>query len=261
MNQSKNLEILLRSLRLPTMLREKEPTSRTAEKEGWSYFHYLQALCEQEVNERARRRIERNLKISNLPDGKTMETFDQKKLSPQTRRQLSTLLEGSFVERAENILAFGLPGRGKTHLLSAIAREMIVQKGYQAKFYSTYGLVQMLLRAKKELMLDTLLKKLDKFDVIVLDDIGYVQQDRAEMEVLFTFLSERYERRSLMITSNLVFSQWDKIFKDPMTTAAAIDRLIHHSIILELNMNSHRMEEANKNRKKSDKIKEVCNVE
>jgi len=139
-----------------------------------------------------------------------------------------------------------LPGRGKTHLLSAICHELVINKDYQVLSIKTFQLVQQLLVAKRDLMLEELLRKLDRFDVILLDDIGYVQQDRDEMEVLFTFLSERYERKSLMITSNLVFSEWDKIFKDPMTTAAAIDRLVHHSIILELNNESYRAQEARK---------------
>lgn len=143
------------------------------------------------------------------------------------------------------------PGRGKTHLLSAIAYELIAQCGYAVLFTSTRRLVERLLVAKRDLLLENLLKKLDRFDVVFLDDLGYVQQNREEMEVLFTFLSERYERRSLMITSNLVFSEWDRIFKDPMTTAAAIDRLVHHSIILELDNQSYRAEQA-RNRQKEE---------
>jgi len=153
-------------------------------------------------------------------------------------------VEGGFIERAENVLAFGLPGRGKSHLLAAIARELVIQKGYAVLFISTHRLVEQLLIAKRELVIEKMFKKLDRFDVVVLDDIGYVQQSREEMEVLFTFLSERYERRSLMITSNLVFSEWDRIFKDPMTTAAAIDRLVHHSTILELDNDSYRAKQA-----------------
>jgi DNA replication protein DnaC len=156
------------------------------------------------------------------------------------------------VEQAENVLAFGLPGRGKTHLCCAIARELIVTKGYRALFVKTVHLVQQLLVAKRDLRLEAVLRKLDGYDLVVLDDIGYVQQDRDEMEVLFTFLSERYERRSLMISSNLVFSQWDKIFKDPVTTAAAIDRLVHHSIILELDGESYRIQHAKTKQQKGD---------
>lgn len=137
------------------------------------------------------------------------------------------------MNRAENLLAFGLPGRGKTHYVAAIGKELILRYNKSVLFIPTFKLVEKLLNAKKDLNLENALKKLDRFDVIILDDIGYVQQSREEMEVLFTFLAERYERKSLMITSNLLFSEWNKIFKDPMTTMAAVDRLIHHSIILD----------------------------
>jgi DNA replication protein DnaC len=160
------------------------------------------------------------------------------------------LCEGGFVERAENVLAFGLPGRGKTHLLAAIGHEL-VQRGYAVLFTPAYRLVQRLLAAKRDLLLDRQLKRLDAYDAVILDDLGYIQQDREEMEVLFTFLSERYERRSVMITSNLVFSQWDQIFKNPMTTMAAIDRLVHHAIILEMAGPSIREEEAKAGRRGS----------
>jgi len=160
------------------------------------------------------------------------------------RRQIADLIEGQFVERAENVLAFGLPGRGKTHLCCAVARELIVAHGYKVLFIPAVHLVQQLLVAKRDLRLENVLKKLDLFDVVLVDDIGYIQQNREEMEVLFAFLSERYERKSLMITSNLVFSEWDKIFKDAVTTAAAIDRLVHHSIILELDGESYRIQHA-----------------
>jgi len=147
------------------------------------------------------------------------------------------------VGKAENILAFGLPGRGKTHVCAAIGHELI-QRGYRVLFQPVFRIVQRLLIAKRDFELERMLKRLDQFDVVILDDIGYVQQDRDEMELLFTFLAERYERRSVMITSNLVFSDWDKIFKDPMTTAAAIDRVVHHSTILELSCKSYRAEAA-----------------
>ena len=149
------------------------------------------------------------------------------------------------MDRAENLLVFGLPGRGKTHFAAAVGHEL-VQSGRSVLFVPTYRLVDDLLRAKRDLLLENELRHLDRFEVLILDDIGYVQQSRDEMEVLFTLLAERYERRSVIITSNLVFSQWDQIFKDPMTTAAAIDRVVHHSIIVEFGkeMPSHRAEEA-----------------
>jgi DNA replication protein DnaC len=212
----------------------------------------LRRLCENEISTRARRRTERFLRESHLPDTKTMANLDQARLPAKTQRQLSALVEGDFVGRAENVLAFGLPGRGKTHLLCAVARELVLRRGYRVWFTPTVRLVQQLLIAKRDLKLESLLRKLDGFDVILLDDIGYVQQSREEMEVLFTFLSERYERKSLLITSNLVFSEWDKIFKDPMTTAAAIDRLVHHSIILELDGDSYRMVHAKNQKNKGN---------
>lgn len=174
-----------------------------------------------------------------------------KRMPVKVRRQVPALVDGGFVERAENVLAFGLPGRGKSHLLAAIARELVIEKGYTVLFTSTHRLVEQLLIAKRELEIEKMFKKLDSFEVVVLDDIGYVQQSREEMEVLFTFLAERYERRSLMITSNLIFSEWDKIFKDPMTTAAAIDRLVHHSTILELDNESYRATVAKKRQSNS----------
>ena len=167
------------------------------------------------------------------------------KVPAKVQKQLATLCEGGFVERGENLLAFGLPGRGKTHLVCAIGHELI-QRGYRVLFTPTYALVQRLLAAKRDLRLEKELAVLDAFDAVILDDIGYVQQSREEMEVLFTFLSERYERKSVIITSNLVFSEWDRIFKDPMTTAAAIDRLVHHAVILEMTGPSLRNEEAKK---------------
>jgi len=252
MNDACTLSMMLRSLRLPGILREHEKLAQTAESGQWDHQQYLRALIELEINERQERRTARLLKRSNLPDGKTLGTLEEKRLPVKVRRQIPVLLEGGFVERAENILAFGLPGRGKTHLLAAIAHELIISKGYAVLFTNTRRLVEKLLIARRDLQLEAALKKLDRFEVVVLDDIGYVQQTREEMEVLFTFLSERYERRSLMITSNLVFSEWDRIFKDPMTTAAAIDRLVHHSVIIELNNQSYRAEQARKSQTKND---------
>ena len=250
MNAKGSTEVLLRALCLTAMAKQYEALAGRAEKEAWSHPQYLRNLCEVELSERTTRRVERRLKQSGLPDGKTLETLDLNRLPAKVRRQIPRLLEGTFVDRAENILAFGLPGRGKTHLVSAIARELIVRHNRRALSISAFHLVQQMLRAKKDLALEALLRKLDRYDVVLLDDIGYVQQNREEMEVLFTFLSERYERRSLMITSNLVFSEWDKIFKDPMTTAAAIDRLVHHSIILELDGDSYRAQHAKTKKQK-----------
>jgi len=178
-----------------------------------------------------------------LPLEKTLSAFDRKRLPQRIDAQLSALLDGSFLDRSENILAFGNPGSGKTHLLCAIGLELITQQR-RILFRPCTLLVQEMLIVKRDLKLPQYLKRLAKYDALIIDDIGYVQQNREEMEVLFTLLADRYERGSVMITSNLPFSKWELIFKDPMTTAAAIDRLVHHSIILELNLNSYRLEQS-----------------
>lgn len=238
-----SLDMMLRALKLPSFHEYHEEIAITSERQGSSFGQYLHQLCELELSERERRRIARYSKESHLPSDKILERFEMDRVPGKVKRQVPKLCEGGFLERAENVLAFGLPGRGKTHLLCAIGHELI-RRGYRVLFTPTYQLVQQLLIAKKELRLEQALKRLDRFHAVLLDDIGYVQQDRDEMEVLFTFLGERYERHSVMITSNLVFSQWDKIFKDTMTTAAAIDRVVHHSTILELTGKSFRNEEA-----------------
>lgn len=237
------LVILLRALKLPTVARHAEEVAQLAERDGWTFIRYLHHLVELEVHERRRRRIERNQRASELPADKTLATLKRSRLPVKVAKMLPTLCEGGFVERGDNLLAFGRPGRGKTHLVAAIGHELI-HRGYRVLFVATYALVQRLLAAKRDLRLEEELEILDGFDAIALDDIGYVQQSRDEMEVLFTFLAERYERRTVMITSNLVFSEWDRIFKDPMTTAAAIDRLVHHAVILEMTGSSIRIEEA-----------------
>jgi DNA replication protein DnaC len=240
---SASAAVLLRSLKLPGFLRAYAEVAAQAEREGWGFERYLLHLAEIEIEDRRGHRIERLLRQSGLPHDKTLSTLELSRLPAPVRRSVPTLCDGGFVDRAENLLAFGLPGRGKTHLVCAIGHELI-QRGYQVLFVPTFKLVQRLLAAKKDLDLEATLRRLDRFDAVILDDLGYVQQSREEMEVLFTFLAERYERRSVLITSNLVFSEWNKIFQDPMTTACAIDRLVHHAVILELSGASYRAEAA-----------------
>ncbi|HEX9783695.1 MAG TPA: IS21-like element helper ATPase IstB [Opitutaceae bacterium] len=237
------LDILLKTLKLPAFRACYEEVAIRAEKQNWSYEQFLQHLVETELEERIRRRTERNLHASKLLPDKTLATLKLQRFDLAIRRQVPRLCEGTFVERGENVLIFGKPGRGKTHIANAIGHEL-VRSGRTVLFTPTVHLVQHLLIAKRDLELSKELRRLDRLDVVILDDIGYVQQSREEMEVLFTFLAERYERRSVMITSNLVFSAWDQIFKDPMTTAAAIDRVVHHSTILELLGESYRSDEA-----------------
>ena len=238
-----SLAMILRALKLPTVAHHAEEIARQAERDGWTFERYLHHLVELEIHERRRGRIRRALKASELPGEKTLAMITRARLPTKVAAMLPTLCEGSFVERGDNLLAFGLPGRGKTHLVCAIGHELI-QRGYRVFFTPTYALVQRLLAAKRDLRLEKELEILDGYDAVILDDIGYVQQSRDEMEVLFTFLAERYERRTVIITSNLVFSQWDRIFQDPMTTAAAIDRLVHHAVIVEMTGSSIRVDQA-----------------
>jgi DNA replication protein DnaC len=238
------LPLLLRAMRLPTIAREYDQAITRAEAENWGYPRFLSYLFEAEANDRLQRRIERQLKEASLPAGKTLESLDDKKLTDKIRRQLPTLLEADFVRRGDNLLCFGLAGRGKTHLVAAIAREWICRHQLHVLFVPAFRLVTQLLAAKRDLKLPQAINRLQRYDAVIIDDIGYVQQSRDEMEVLFHFLAERYEKKSVVITSNLVFSQWDQIFKDPMTTMAAVDRLVHHATILEFTGDSHRAQSA-----------------
>ena len=245
MAQIETIQKHFRTLRMPTAVQVVEETIASAQKENWSLEAFLADLLEQEMEGRRLRRIERLKKSAHLPVEKTLASFDQERLPLRLRRLLPQLCTGEFVDRTENLLVFGLPGRGKTHFAAAVGHEL-VNIGRSVFFTPTYRLVDRLLRTRRDLELEYELRRLDRFEVLILDDIGYVQQSRDEMEVLFTLLAERYERRSVVITSNLVFSQWDQIFKDPMTTAAAIDRVVHHSIIVEFGkeMSSHRADQA-----------------
>jgi DNA replication protein DnaC len=235
----------LKELHLPTVRACYEEVAQQAQQESLGYEHYLLEVIEQECQVRQQRRIERLLQESHLPVEKGLASLELDRLPRKVVNQVHTLLTGSFLSRRENVLVFGNPGSGKTHLVSALGQEM-VRQGHRVFFSHCSLLVQELLRAKQELKLVRTLKKLARYEALILDDIGYVQQSREEMEVLFTLLAERYERGSVMITSNLPFSQWEVIFKDPMTTAAAIDRLVHHCIIIELNVASYRMAHAQK---------------
>jgi DNA replication protein DnaC len=238
----------LKELQLPTVRECYEEQADKARKEDITYEYYLAEVMEREREVRSHKRIQRMLRESKLPLEKSLDAFEIGRLPSKLAAQVKVLLEGSFVGRSENILAFGNPGSGKTHLLCAIGQELVLQ-GRRVLFTSCSLLVQQLLIAKRDLNLPKVLKRLCRYDAIIIDDIGYVQQDREEMEVLFILLAERYERGSLMITSNLPFSKWERIFRDPMTAAAAIDRLIHHSIILELNLPSYRLEHSRDKKK------------
>ena len=223
--------------RLPTV--SKELAGRLVDAGNDDALQIVHDVFVAEEDDRRERRVERLRRASRLPPGKTLDTFDDKRLPRPLARKVRELANGDFLERGANALAFGLPGTGKTHAAAAIGHAL-VEQGRSVLFAPTYRLVQDLLAAKRDLELPRALRKLDHYELLILDDIGYVQQDADEIEVLFTLVAERYERRSMLITSNLVFSEWDRIFKNPMTTAAAVDRLVHHSVILEFDVASYR---------------------
>jgi len=244
-NNKQILDKYLLELHLPGIRGYYEECIRLSTKGNDSFESFLLRLLEKEQEERHHNRVARFLRDSRLPVEKKLENLDLNRFPNKIRQQVRTLLHGDFLDRNENVLVFGNPGSGKTHLLCAIGQEL-VQQNRKVLFTTCSLLVQDLLIWKKELKLKKRLKWLSKYDAIIIDDIGYVQQSREEMEVLFTLISDKYERGSLMLSSNLPFSKWEKIFKSPMVTVAAIDRLVHHSIIIELNLDSYRLEEAKK---------------
>ena len=245
LNRESELRSLLERLNLGGMAESFADLALTAAKEGLSHEAYLYELAKREEEQRTGRRTARLLRQSGLPQDKTFRTFHLARLSPVLQLQLERLGNATFLDTAINVIAVGKPGVGKSHALAAVGYELILA-GHPVLWTSTATLVQRLLAAKRDLRLPQELAKLDRFSCVILDDIGYVQQNRDEMEVLFTFLAERYERKSVMITTNLVFSEWQRIFKDPMTTMAAIDRVVHHSVILDMmSVESYRAEVAN----------------
>ncbi len=250
-NLHNRLKDHLRELHLPTVRELYEESARRAEREHASYEQYLLEVVEQECAIRRTNRIARILHNSGLPLEKTFETFKRERLPRAQNAQVTSLLDGSFLDRKENLLLFGRSGAGKSHLLCAIAHELIQTHEKRIRFTTCTLLVQELLAAKRDLKLARYLKRMSRYDGLIIDQIGYEVQSRDEMEALFTLLAERYERGSVMITSNLPFSQWEEIFKDPTTTAAAIDRLIHHCVIIELNLESYRLEESREQQRRS----------
>lgn len=229
-DQLERMQELLVAFKLPTI--NAELVRRLGDAGFGDALPVVLEVFEAEADARRERRVERLLRSSQLPPGKTLDTFDLARLPRPLATKIREVVSGEFVDRAVNVLCFGLPGVGKSHVAAGIGHEL-VRRGRSVFFAPTYEVVQHLLAAKRDLALPRALRKLDLYDLVVLDDLGYVQQSPEEAEVLFTLVSERYERRSLMITSNLVFSEWERIFRNAMATAAAIDRLVHHSVILE----------------------------
>lgn len=232
--------LLLKELRLPAFVRHYQSLWETATEKGWSHAQYLAALCEYEISDRYQRRTQKWIREAQLATGKTFTEFNEDSLNQQTKAQLARLKQDtSWAEHADNVLLIGPSGTGKTHIASALVHQLI-EHGIRCKLFPAIALVQSLQQAKRDLELMTAMTKLDKYRVIVIDDIGYVKKTDAETHVLFEFIAHRYESGSLIITANQPFGSWDNIFPDSMMTVAAIDRLIHHAAIIELGGESYR---------------------
>jgi len=227
------LVAMLRQLKLSAFSASFGEVALKSSRGNLSHEAFLHELARLECEQRSQRSTERRLRQSHLPLEKTFATFELAQLPPALRLQIERLSSGEFIETATNVIAVGPPGTGKSHLTCAVGHYLIA-KGKSVLWTSTANLVQKLLAAKRDLRLPQELSRLDRIDCLILDDIGYVQHSRDEMEVLFTLLAQRYEQKSVIITTNLVFSEWERIFKDPMTTLAAIDRVVHHSVILDM---------------------------
>ena len=238
------VELLLNELRLPSMRLRWVKLVEQSDKEGWPAARFLATLVEQEVADRSCRRMERHLAEARLPAGKTLATFDFEVVPMVSKAQIMALASGdAWLEKGANMLLFGPPGGGKSHLSAALGLAL-VENGWRVLFTRTTDLVQQLQVARRELTLENAITKLDRYDLLILDDLAYVTKDQAETSVLFELIAARYERRSMLITANQPFGEWGKIFPDQAMTLAAIDRLVHHSTILEMNVESYRRREA-----------------
>ena len=234
------LTLILNELRLPAIKQAWESIAARSDKEGWPAARLLATLAEHELAERDRRRLERHLGEAKLLPGKTLATFDFEAVPMISKAQLMALCAGdAWLEKGANLILLGPPGGGKSHLSSAIGLALL-EKGWRVLYMRTSDLVQKLQVARRDLALESAINRLDRFDLLILDDITYVSKDQAETSVLFELISSRYERRSMLITANQPFGEWGKIFPDPAMTLAAVDRLVHHATIFEMNVESYR---------------------
>jgi len=234
------VELLLAELRLPAVKLVWADLAAQADKEGWPAARFLAALAEHEVAERARRRIERHLAEARLPPGKTLDTFDFEAVPVVSKAQVMALAAGdAWLAMGANLILFGPPGTGKSHLAAALGFAL-AENGWRVLFTRTTDLVQRLQIARRDLALEAAIAKLDKYHLLILDDLAYLTKDQAETSVLFELIGARYERRSLLITANQPFGEWGKIFPDQAMTVAVVDRLVHHAMIFEMNVESYR---------------------
>lgn len=253
------LPLLLRELRLPAIARLWPPFAERADNEGWPAARFLSALAELEIAERDQRRIARNLAEARLLPDKTLDNFDFSVVPMLSKARVMALAAGdTWLDKATNLLLFGPPGAGKSHVGAAIGRAL-VENGYRVLFMRTTDLVQKLQQARQALQLEAAIAKLDKYHLLILDDLSYVHKDHAETTVLFELIGARYERRSMLITANQPFAEWNQVFPNHAMLIAAIDRLVHHAIICELNVESFRRRGAleQKNRTATASTKKV----
>jgi DNA replication protein DnaC len=234
------LSLILNELRLPAIKQLWPAFAERADKEGWPAARFLAAIAEHEIAERDRRRIERHLSEARLPPGKTIDSFDFDAVPMVSKAQVMAMCAGdTWLDKGANLIMFGPPGGGKSHLAAAIGLAL-VEHGWRVMFTRTSELVQKLQVARRELALESAINRLDRYHLLILDDLAYVAKDQAETSVLFELISSRYERRSTLITANQPFGEWGKVFPDPAMTLAAVDRLVHHATILEMNVESYR---------------------
>ncbi len=242
--EAARLPIMLSELRLPTIKRLWADLAEQSNREGWPAERFLGALLTHEMAERETRRLARTRADSQLPPGKGLTEFDFAAVASVSKARIMALAEAdSWIAQGHNLLAFGPPGVGKTHLLAGVGHAL-VDRGHKVLFIRTSDLVQRLQAARRDLRLPVELAKLDRFDLLILDDLSYVRRDQAETSVLFELIAERYERKSIAITANAPFSAWDEVFPDKAMTLAAVDRLVHHATILEMNVESYRRKAA-----------------
>jgi DNA replication protein DnaC len=251
MHKHATLPLLLKQLNLSCMQSHWEEVALEAEQAHWSYPDYLAVLANREVANRQQKRIVRQIREACLPVGKTLDTFDFKAGQSVNAAQITTIANNNdWVKQGGNIVLFGPAGVGKTHLASAIGYRLL-EKGIRVFFMPTTSMVQKLQQARRDYKLPDYLARLSRFDVLILDDIGYVKKDEAETSVIFELIAQRYENRSLMITSNQPFSEWGQIFPDNIMAVAAIDRLVHHATIINVTDESYRRRQSIKNQPKN----------
>ena len=240
----------LKKLRLPTFLSEHDKLARQCSAEGKDHVQYLLRLCELELIERERRMIERRIKAAKFPATKSLDSFEFKAIPSLNKMLVMELARCEFVARRENIIALGPSGTGKTHAALGIGLAAC-QKGMRVRFVTAAALVHELIEAVDERRLQRLQKQLAAQDLLIIDELGFVPLSKTGAELLFEVISQRYERGSIIITSNLPFDEWTETFGTERLTGAILDRLTHHVHILEMNGESFRLRESRKSKIKN----------